>query len=180
MTRKWLSRLLEKTKSLAMPENKTLETFKTPKNEVSRVLRVPDLVVSGKTRQSLGIDPTALQSYHADRQRLAADVPDGVSTLHWDQALTDADAFLVTWSDTAARLGWTAGDLFDVPGQWIGGLVWYIAGGLVLELTEQVATIEVEGRKSFYARTQPSTTASQERLEFPCPPWRRRIQHKKN
>lgn len=180
MTGKWIARLLESTKSPAMPENETLKTFKTPKNEVSRVLKVADLAASGKKRQPLCIDPAALHSYHAARQRLAADVPDGISTLHWDQALTDADAFLVTWGDTAALSGWTAGDLFDVPDQWIGGLIWYIAGGLVLGLTEQIATIEAEGKKSFFARPMPSTTANQEPIEVPCPPWRQRNQHKKN
>ncbi|MGA2794577.1 MAG: hypothetical protein ABSE69_13800, partial [Roseiarcus sp.] len=47
----------------------------------------------------------------------------------WRQAMNDGGLFLDAWGDRAAKLGWTAGELFDVPrdGEH-GGLVWFIQG----------------------------------------------------
>ena len=180
MTGKWRPLLLESVKSGQMPGYAALKTFKTPDGEVSRVLRVPDSALSEENGTYARIVQVDILTYRTARQHLATDVQDGVSTLHRDQALTDADAFLEQWGATAARLGWTAADIFEPPGVWIGGLVWCIAGRRVVKLTEQVVTIDGAGRRSSYARPLPSSPSAQQEVKLPhCPPWRRGSRHQK-
>ncbi len=59
--------------------------------------------------------------------RLQTHRPFGVSSDAWQRAVVSAGLFLDRWGEDAARLGWTAGQLFDVA----HGLIWKLDGGLV-------------------------------------------------
>ena len=56
--------------------------------------------------------------------RLNCQKPFNVTEADWWRALDDGGRFLDAWGETAAALGWTSGDLFDVS----KGLVWQLAG----------------------------------------------------
>jgi hypothetical protein len=48
------------------------------------------------------------------------------------RALDDGGLFLDRWGSSAADSGWTAGDLFDIPGIGMaGGLIWRMGGAMV-------------------------------------------------
>lgn len=61
--------------------------------------------------------------------RLNCQTPASVSDAEWRLALDDGGRFLDAWGEDAAALGWTPGELFDVPraGR-LGGLVWQLNG----------------------------------------------------
>jgi hypothetical protein len=62
--------------------------------------------------------------------RLNHQKPANVSEAEWRLALDDGGRFLDAWGADAARMRWTAGELFDVPrGGRPGGLVWQLKGG---------------------------------------------------
>ncbi len=60
--------------------------------------------------------------------RLNCQKPEGVSEAEWRLALDDGGLFLDAWGNEAADIGWTPGELFDLP----AGLVWRLAGQRVL------------------------------------------------
>lgn len=61
--------------------------------------------------------------------RLNCQRPMRVSETEWRLALDDGGRFLDAWGNEAAKLGWTAGDLFNVPRDGRrGGLIWFLAG----------------------------------------------------
>jgi hypothetical protein len=92
--------------------------------------------------------------------------PDFVEEHRWQEAITDAIAFVTQWDVRAAALGWTAPDLFglatlpDGPGpnyQRLSrydqtGLVWLLQGRRVVELTKDKAVIETATGTVAYRR----------------------------
>ena len=61
--------------------------------------------------------------------RLNYQKPFAVSDAEWRLALDDGGRFLDAWGEYATALGWTPGELFDVPREGrLGGLVWRLAG----------------------------------------------------
>jgi hypothetical protein len=55
--------------------------------------------------------------------------PTSVSEAEWRLALADGGQFIDAWGADAAAIGWTAGELFDVPSAGRpGGLVWRVKG----------------------------------------------------
>ncbi len=54
--------------------------------------------------------------------RLQCHKPATATDQQWRLVINDAGLFLDRWGSEAAKAGWTAGDLFDMP----GGLVWFI------------------------------------------------------
>lgn len=83
-------------------------------------------------------------------QRIRAMDPlDGFNAEQWQQLANDAHAFLDRWGVTAARLGWTTADLFDVhplaPVARLDakGLIPGLAGNPVAALSEHVATVRM-------------------------------------
>ncbi len=74
--------------------------------------------------------------------RLQVQKPEGVSDAVWRQAIDDAGRFLDQWGSLAIELGWTAGELFDVPRDGnSGGLVWFQKGGRVRSLGPEHAVL---------------------------------------
>lgn len=73
--------------------------------------------------------------------------PDDFPPQRWTQAIEDGRAFLIRWGAEAARLGWTATDLFGVspvaPWPRVGmmGLIPLLNGDQVSSLDETTATI---------------------------------------
>jgi hypothetical protein len=64
--------------------------------------------------------------------RLQVHKPAVVSDAGWQQVVDDAGGFLDQWGKLAAELGWTAGDLFDVPRiDGACGLAWWLRGRTV-------------------------------------------------
>lgn len=74
--------------------------------------------------------------------------PKGVHNREWVKAIGDADAFLTTWGEQAAALGWTAEELFGLdPVAPLHrydtmGLIWLLQGRPVVALTESTAAIK--------------------------------------
>ena len=61
--------------------------------------------------------------------RLNCQKPALVSEAEWRRALGDGASFLDAWGVYATALGWTPGDLFDVPRKGLsGGLLWQLRG----------------------------------------------------
>jgi hypothetical protein len=75
--------------------------------------------------------------------RLQCRRPAGVPEEVWRQAINDGGRFLDRWGSRANELGWTPGDLFDVPCDGKeGGLVWELAGKAVIRLDKEFAVLE--------------------------------------
>jgi hypothetical protein len=179
MKSKWLQRLLVHTAGSEISEHVPLKTLETPALEVLKVLRVPDQAAPANSdtfqavpSDDLGELPAA---YLAAREQMQTEVPVGISTLHWDQALADADRFLARWGSCAGHLGWSVVDIFEVPGSWIGGLVWELRGGDVIALTRRDATIECEGQRASFSipPSSPSPIPAPLPRSPSQPPWRR-------
>jgi len=67
--------------------------------------------------------------------RLQIQKPMRVSDAEWRQAIDDAGRFLDQRGSLAVELGWTAGDLFDVPRiDGACGLAWWLRGRTVTAL----------------------------------------------
>jgi len=78
--------------------------------------------------------------------RLNCQKPASVSETEWRLALDDGGRFLDAWGADAAKLQWTAGELFDVPRDGRpGGLVWGLKGEPVSALGEDRARL-TDGR----------------------------------
>ncbi|MFG1464200.1 hypothetical protein V5F77_15020 [Xanthobacter sp. DSM 24535] len=183
MKSKWLQRLLARKQGLEAGEDLPLKTFETPPQEVLKVLRVPDQAAPANSDTFHAVPPGELSeipaAYLAAREQMQTEVPVGISTLHWDQALADADRFLARWGSCAGHLGWSVVDIFEVPGNWIGGLVWELCGGEVIALTRREATIECEGLRASFCIPPSSLSPIPTPLPTPLrrspsqPPWRR-------
>jgi hypothetical protein len=90
----------------------------------------------------------------------------GMSPLHWSQFVRDARRFLAEWGAEAARLGWSAEDLFGVhplapeARYDVMGIVPLIRGNEVVAISEQRATIRVSGGGLLtYYRYRPNSGA---------------------
>jgi hypothetical protein len=74
--------------------------------------------------------------------------PSWASAERWRELAADAEGFLMTWGNTADRLGWTTLDLFGVHPTAptarfdVMGLIPILRGRSVCVLTEKTATIE--------------------------------------
>jgi hypothetical protein len=87
-----------------------------------------------------------------------------MSPLHWAQFVRDARRFLAEWGAEAARLGWSAEDVFGVhplateTRYDVMGIVPLIRGNEVVAISEQRATIRTPGggRMTYY-RNRPSS-----------------------
>jgi len=181
MSGKWLQRLLAHKQVLQAGEGPTLKTLETADTGVLKVLKVADLPAQPIIHHAPRVTEQAPQlpaAYTDARQQMETEIPMGVSTLHWDQALTDIDHFLAIWGSAAAHLGWPTTDIFEPPKSWVGGLAWELRGGEVVALARSEATIEREGQLSWFciANHQPvSTTELSAFLPTMKPaPWRRR------
>jgi len=72
--------------------------------------------------------------------------PFGIDEARWHRAVEDGERFLTKWGAYAADVGWTPGDLFDVPYDGKrGGLAWFLAGDPVRSLGPEHA-ITTSGR----------------------------------
>ncbi|MEP9350013.1 hypothetical protein [Xanthobacter sp. KR7-225] len=181
MSSKWLQRLLAHKQGFQAGEGPTLKTLETTDAEVLKVLEVADLParpIFHRTSRVTEQAPPLLAAYTDARQQMEAEIPMGVSTLHWDQALTDIDRFLAIWGSAAAHLGWPVADIFEPPKNWVGGLAWELRGGEVVAFARSKATIEREGQLSWFciASHQPVSTTelSAFRPTMKPAPWRRR------
>ena len=66
--------------------------------------------------------------------------PSAIAEDEWRRAVNDAGLFLDEWGGQAAEIGWTAGELFDVPRDGKpGGLIWFIEGERIEAFGEQLA-----------------------------------------
>jgi hypothetical protein len=90
----------------------------------------------------------------------------GMSPLHWSQFVRDARRFLAEWGAEAARLGWSAEDIFGVhplapeARYDLMGLVPLIRGNEVVGISEHRATIGTPGGGHMtYYRYRPNTGA---------------------
>jgi hypothetical protein len=96
--------------------------------------------------------------------------PAAVDHDRWLQAREDAGAFLETWGEQAAALGWTAEDLFGLhPTVPMArhdamGLVWLLRGRPVVAMTESTATIKspTGGLVTYYRGTPAGRRQHQE------------------
>ncbi len=83
-----------------------------------------------------------------------ASPPKGFDKKRWRILINDGDRFLDQWGDEAARLGWTALDVFGVHPKAPGarydaaGLVVLINGGDVISIKSDRATIQSNGGKA--------------------------------
>lgn len=153
MSNKWLQRLLAHNQCLEAGDDHPLETLKTTDTEVMKVSKVanlapqPNFHLTGRVR---GQASPLLAAYAEAKRQMEVEMPAGISTLHWDQALTDTDHFLAIWGAAAAHLRWPVADLFDPPNGWVGGLIWELQGGEVVALARYEATIERHGSWSCF------------------------------
>jgi hypothetical protein len=90
----------------------------------------------------------------------------GMSPLHWSQFVRDARRFLAEWGAEAARLGWSAEDIFGVhplapeARYDVMGIVPLIRGSEVVAITERRATIRTPGGGHMtYYRHRPNSGA---------------------
>jgi hypothetical protein len=90
----------------------------------------------------------------------------GMSPLHWSQFVRDARLFLQEWGAEAARLGWSAEDVFGVhplapeARYDVMGIVLLIRGNEVVAISEHRATIRTPGGGQMtYYRYRPNTGA---------------------
>jgi hypothetical protein len=90
----------------------------------------------------------------------------GMSPLHWSQFVRDARRFLEEWGAEAARLGWSAEDLFGVhplapeARYDVMGIVPLIRGNEVIAISKHRATIRTPGGGLLtYYRYRPNTGA---------------------
>jgi hypothetical protein len=85
-------------------------------------------------RAALGADCVPA-SYLDAWARLNHRKPAHVSEVEWTLALDDGGHFLDMWGDRAEQLRWTAGELFDAPGDGgTAGLIWKLKGTRIVEL----------------------------------------------
>jgi hypothetical protein len=76
------------------------------------------------------------ERYLDDWARLQLQRPAGiVDDERWQEVTDDAGRFLDIWGSVAADLGWTANDIFDVP----GGIAWFANGSLVTTINHEAA-----------------------------------------
>jgi hypothetical protein len=104
-------------------------------------------------------------------RNLESNRPAGVDLAEWQQAVEDARAFLSTWGEQAAKLGWTSEDLLGLhqpppkPSSTYRrlsrydatGLVWLLDGRRVVALTEDAATIRSPGGMNLTFRRRVAT-----------------------
>jgi hypothetical protein len=90
----------------------------------------------------------------------------GMSPLHWSQFVRDARRFLAEWGAEAARLGWSAEDVFGVHPLLpearydVMGIVPLIRGNEVVAINDQRATIRTPGGGHMtYYRYRPNSGA---------------------
>ena len=89
-----------------------------------------------------------------------------MSPQHWSQFVRDARRFLEEWGAEAARLGWSAEDVFGVhplapdARYDVMGIVLLIRGNEVIAISEHRATIRTAGGGLMtYYRYRPNTGA---------------------
>jgi hypothetical protein len=108
----------------------------------------PALVHNLDEREAMALGGGVPAPFARAFAEMQAACPPGVLDLRWQQATNDAGLFLDQWSETAERLGWTAGDLFGlhptVPLSRVDhmGLVWLLKGERVVSLTATEARLE--------------------------------------
>jgi hypothetical protein len=87
--------------------------------------------------------------------------PVGIPVNRWDTFLTDSHVFLDSpLADRAARLGWTAADLFGFsPVQHLGsaGLLWVLNGATMVELHRDWVLIDTSGCQRIVNRRRAGT-----------------------
>ena len=78
--------------------------------------------------------------------RLQCQRPLSVPDAEWRRAIDDAGLFLDAWGADAAAMGWSAGELFDVPRDGRpGGLVWQLKGAARRSLGRGTCSRELTG-----------------------------------
>jgi hypothetical protein len=83
--------------------------------------------------------------------RLQCQAPLSIPDADWRRAIDDAGRFLDEWGAQAAEFQWTAGELFDLPDDKPGGLIWWIRGEQIKALGPGFARTE-SGRAYFKGR----------------------------
>ena len=133
----------------APPPPVVIDLLSRHKAEIVALLRPTQSF--GEGRQYLQPDPFG--KAYAD---LLSQCPDRVPEYRWRQAVEDGRAFLARWGESAAALGWTADDLFNLhepPAELhlsysrlsrydCTGLIWLLQGLPVVALTTSTAAIE--------------------------------------
>lgn len=116
---------LRELRALRVKKHGLANHAKTP---VTEAVTAPPLDADASIleREGMAVDG-APGVYLTAWARLQTHRPFGVSSEAWQRAVVSAGLFLDRWGEDAARLGWTAGQLFDAP----YGLVWRLDGGLV-------------------------------------------------
>jgi hypothetical protein len=73
--------------------------------------------------------------YESAWQAFNSQCPPGVSPTTWEESIYDMAILFVDFGSRLVKLGWTAGDLFDVPhDDKQGGIAWFIKGSPVVAL----------------------------------------------
>jgi hypothetical protein len=93
--------------------------------------------------------------------------PPGFSPRSWEQLINDGGRFMDRWATEAARLGWTAEDVFGVHPSASGarvdamGLVPLIGGGEVVSISGDRASIRMPGGSTltYLRRARPKAVA---------------------
>jgi hypothetical protein len=97
---------------------------------------------------------------------LRSKCPELVEAERWQQALRDAETFVLTWGEQAQTLGWTVQELFglhSVPARPAPnfrrlsrydstGLIWLLQGRPIIGLTETEAAIQSAGSVVMYRK----------------------------
>lgn len=127
------------------PPSSVIEELRRHKHEIVNLLR-------SEHGWQHTLDPGAYAEVLA---KLRSKCPDYVDSDRWQQAIRDADSFLVKWGAHAQALGWTARELFGlhtVPAKPAPnysrlsrydetGLIWLLRGRPVVALTATEAAI---------------------------------------
>jgi hypothetical protein len=130
-----------------MPPDAVLAAIRAHKAEIVSVLRAAATPAAHPppriTRDPhFGCDDVPPRYTHAWND-LLSQCPAGVKPFFWETAIYDSAALFGCWGAELARLGWTPGNLFDVPhDDKPGGLVWHLLGERVLALGPERAFTE--------------------------------------
>jgi len=110
--------------------------------------RWSDLSLEQTEREAIAIELGHVpEVYVREFAHIQALPPAHVPRQRWDMFVNDAGLFLDAWGKEAARLGWTADDLFglDPVGPMVRydrmGLLWMLQGNDVVELTATMARL---------------------------------------
>jgi len=128
----------------------TLQRLRQLRHENTKEENTAKAVVTDAVAPLAEPDPVALEERKATAMgavperyldawaRLQLQCPAGIDEVLWQRAVDDAGLFLDQWGRTAARYGWTPGELFNVPAAGKqGGLIWFLGGERLRLLTER-------------------------------------------